>query len=331
MQVSESQFACLTGSKKRERPSTVPLSDSSSGGDLVRCLDLDDFDLRLDRYRLIQPKADLLMARSLSKYSQLAPVVYCQLEGSLVLVDGFKRLRAARTLKGITSLQARLLEVDEHGAKAAIFNLNRITSKPNELEESWIIYALVHDDGLPQVEVAHMLGRHKSWVNRRLALIERLTDEAREALRLGLLTPTGARHLTQLPRGNQNAAMRCATEHTLTSRELSETVRLLQAASTQEQTQFVLEKPRQAIRQAQDSYVHQWDPRLSSAGNRVARRLGLLLDAATKMNHWLRLTGRRELQACDRSILLASFIKLGQESSLLTEAVNDFIKEIQQP
>ena len=98
------------------------------------------------------------MGRSLAKYDQLAPVIYCQLEGSLVLVDGFKRLRAARTLKGMTSLQARVLEVDEQGAKAAIFNLNLVTSKPNELEESWIIYALVHDDGLPQIEVAQMLG-----------------------------------------------------------------------------------------------------------------------------------------------------------------------------
>jgi ParB-like chromosome segregation protein Spo0J len=298
---------------------------------LVRCLDLDDFDLRFDRYRLIQPKAELLMARSLSKYSQLAPVVYCQLEGSLVLVDGFKRLRAARTLPGIAALQARRLEVDEHGAKAAIFNLNRITSKPNELEESWIIYALVHDDGVSQVEVAEMLGRHKSWVNRRLALIERLTEEAREALRLGLLTPTQCHHLAQLQRCNQNAAMKCATEHALTSRELSETVRLLQSASTREQTQFVLEKPRQAIRQAQDNYVHQWDPRLSSAGNRAAKRLGLLLDSATKMSHWLRLTGRSELQACDRSILLDSFIKLQQESILLAEAAGDFIKELQLP
>jgi hypothetical protein len=143
----------------------------------------------------------------------------------------------------------------------------------------------VHDDHLPQVEVAQMLGRHKSWVNRRLALIERLTEEAREALRLGILTPTQARHMTQLPRGNQNAAMKCSTEHTLTSRELSETVKLLLASSTSEQTTFVLTKPREAIRQSQDAYVHQWDPRLSTAGNRAAKRLGFLLDAASKMNH----------------------------------------------
>jgi len=97
------------------------LSNAFPTGDSVRSLDLSDFDLRFDRYRINQPKADLLMARSLTKYSQLAPVIYCQ------------------------------LEVDE---QVAIFNLNRITSKPNELEESWIIYALVHDDGLPQIEVA---------------------------------------------------------------------------------------------------------------------------------------------------------------------------------
>ncbi len=59
----------------------MPRSDTTPAGDAVRDPDFNDFDLRLDRYRLIQPKAELLMARSLSKYSQLAPVVYCQLEG----------------------------------------------------------------------------------------------------------------------------------------------------------------------------------------------------------------------------------------------------------
>ena len=307
------------------------LSMQSAQGDQVRSLDLTHFDLRWERYRLVQPKAEQLMLRSLSKYGQVAPVVCCQLEGSLVLVDGFKRLRAARSLKGLSLLLARCIEFDEQGAKAAIFNLNQITSRPNELEESWIIYALVHEDGLSQVEVAQMLSRHKSWVNRRLALLERLVDEAREALRLGLLTPTQARHLTQLPRGNQIAAMRCASEHALSSRELSETVQLLRASSTAEQTNYVLVKPREAIRQAQDHYVHQWDPRLSTAGNRVAKRLGFLLDGISRMNTWLRLTGRRDLQACDRAPLLESFRQLQRDAAQLGEHTSDFIKELQLP
>ena len=46
---------------------------------------------------------------------------------------------------------------------------------------------------MTQVEVAELLGRHKSWVCRRLALVEKLSNEAREDLRLGLLSTTAAR------------------------------------------------------------------------------------------------------------------------------------------
>jgi hypothetical protein len=59
-------------------------------------------------------------------------------------------------------------------AKAAIYGLNRAGGRTRELEEAWIIQALVREDGMSQVEVAELLGRHKSWVCRRLALIERL-------------------------------------------------------------------------------------------------------------------------------------------------------------
>ena len=102
------------------------------------------------------------MLKSLLDYGQMSPVVVCQLDGQTVLIDGFKRLRAARTLKGHDRLVTQFLETDEQGAKAAIFNLNRIAGRPVELEEAWIIYALVLDDGLQQIEVAQMLGRHKS-------------------------------------------------------------------------------------------------------------------------------------------------------------------------
>ncbi len=311
--------------------SLPPQSRMTWGGQQDRLLALDSLDERLGRYRLVQPKLERQMTQSLRDYGQVSPIIVCPLEGQTVLVDGFKRLRAARSLKGFTHLSARLLEVDEQAAKAALFNLNRIVGRPVELEESWIIYALVREDGLQQTEVAAMLGRHKSWVNRRLALIERLCDEARESLRLGLLTPTEARHLTRLPRGNQKAAMTAATHAALTSRELSDVVDLLSASSTTEQTEFVLSQPREALRQSQSSYVHSWDPRMSAAGNRVAKRLGLLLDCLAKMNTWLRYTGRAELQAVDRQVLTGGFAKLEQETKLVSEATGDFLKELKLP
>jgi hypothetical protein len=104
-------------------------------------------------------------------------------------------------------------------------------------------------------------------------------------------------------------------------------VDLLCASSTTEQTNFVLAKPREALRQAQDTSVPRWDPRLSAAGNRVAKRLALLLDCLAKMNTWLRFEGRGQLQACDRGPLTPGFVKLEQEALLLLEAVGDFLKE----
>jgi ParB-like chromosome segregation protein Spo0J len=299
--------------------------------DEVRPLPLERIDERLHRYRLAQPKLEKSMAQSLERYGQISPIVVCVREDDYVLIDGFKRLRAARTLKGMSRLQARRMDVDEQGAKAAVYNLNRIGQRPLELEESWIVHALVREDGLTQVEAAQLLGRHKSWVNRRLAMLERLCDAAREELRLGLLSPAMARQLTRLPMGNQAAALRTCREASLTSTEFSGVVDLLLASSTQEQTTFVLSDPRRALRQADDRFVHHWDPRLSVAGNRVAKRLALLLDCLAKMQSWLRYQGRGELQACDREPLESGFQRLVEETRLVSKITEDFLQELKLP
>lgn len=70
---------------------------------------------------------------------------------------------------------------------------------------------------------------------------------------------------------------------------------------------------------------------MSAAGNRVAKRLALLLDCLAKMNSWLRYKGRAELQAIDRETLTGGFVKLEQEAMLVAEAVGDFLKELKLP
>lgn len=300
-------------------------------GDEVRPVSLDLLDERLQRYRLVQPRLERTLAQSLERYGQISPVVICVREQSYVLVDGFKRLRAARTLKGMEQLEARRIDVDEHGAKAAIYNLNRAGQRPVELEESWIVHALVREDGLSQVEAAQLLGRHKSWVNRRLAMLERLCEAAKEELRLGLLSPAMARQLTRLPVGNQGTALQTAREASLTSTELAGVVNLLLASATTEQTDFVLGDPRRALRQAEERYIHHWDPRLSTAGNRIAKQLGFLLDALAKMQSWLRYRGRVDLQACDREFLAGGFRRLVDESRLVAGASEDFLQELKLP
>jgi hypothetical protein len=276
---------------------------------------------RYRRYRLADPLAEEAMAGSLRRWGQLSPVVACVCGEQLELLDGFKRLGAARQIAGWTSLNVHVLEVDERTAKAAILGLNREQRPVRELEEAWIVQALVRDDGLTQVEAAHLLGQHKSWVCRRLALLERLSAEVKEDLRLGLLGPALARQLTRLPAGNQEAVLALTRRATLTAQEVSGVIDLLQGASS-EQAAFVLAKPREALAQARGSMpIALRDPRLSRAGNWLARHLTQALEGLVRVEHWLRTPSERELHASDRPILQPLLERVGDQAGLVAELV----------
>jgi ParB-like chromosome segregation protein Spo0J len=121
---------------------------------ITRPVALTELGQRYRRYRLADPEAEEAMAGSLRRWGQLAPVVACRREGHLELLDGFKRWTAARQVGGLTTLSVRVLAVDERTAKAAILGLNRGQRGARELEEAWIVQALVRDDGLTQVQPA---------------------------------------------------------------------------------------------------------------------------------------------------------------------------------
>jgi ParB-like chromosome segregation protein Spo0J len=271
------------------------------------------------RYRLADPSAEEAMARSLRSYGQLAPVTACRREGRVELLDGFKRHAAAAAIAWPT-LSVRLVEADERSAKAAIFGLNRTGRHPSELEEAWIVQALVREDGLSQVEAAQLLNKHKSWVCRRLALLERLGVEAQTELRLGLLSAGLARQLTRLPVGNQAAVLAATRRDSLTAAEVQGVVDLLRGAS-QEQEASVLEAPRAALRQQEGVPVR--DPRLSPAGNRLARQLSLLLDLLGRMETWQRYPGLAELKRDDRRLLAPGFERLARDARSVANRMDD--------
>jgi ParB-like nuclease domain len=287
---------------------------------VVRPVSLDGLGQRYRRYRLADPPAEEAMAGSLRRWGQLSPVVACVREQQLEVLDGFKRLAAARQVAGLTTLSVRVVAVDEPAAKAAILGLNRGQRATRELEEAWVVQALVRDDGLTQVEAAHLLGQHKSWVCRRLALLEKLSVAVKEDLRLGLLGPALARQLTRLPAGNQQAVLALTRREALTAQEVSGVIELLQGASP-EQAAFVLEKPREALTQARGLPTALRDPRLSRAGNWLARHLTQALEALLRMEHWLRTPGERELTERDRAIVQPLLERPGDQADVVAEQV----------
>lgn len=287
----------------------------------TRPLPLSALGERYRRYRLSDPGAEETIAWSLRNYGQFSPVTACWRDGRPELLDGFKR-RIAAAQVGWSTLSVRLLDVDERLAKAAIHGLNSVGDRPSELEEAWLVQALVREDGMTQVEAAQLLHKHKSWVCRRLALLERLSTEAQAEMRLGLLSVGLARQLTRLPTGNQAAILAATRREALTMVEVQGVIDLLRTA-TPEQEQHLLNDPRAALLQAEGVPRPVCDPRLSPAGNRLARQLGMLLDLLNRIENWQHHPGLAELKRDDRRLLAPQFIRLARDARNVANLTND--------
>lgn len=188
---------------------------------------LNIFDERYRRYRLVYPKADKAMAASIKRYGQLSPVVVGPVQGDRYpLIDGFKRLRASRRL-GLPYLKATVIQAGERALKAAMFHLNKKHHSMTAMEEAVIVRALYREHDLTQEAIGTLLGYHKSWVSRRLALLDRLDADVLEQVRLGLIGPGMVRELAKLPRGNQPAALDTIRKNTMTCRESARLVALI--------------------------------------------------------------------------------------------------------
>jgi ParB/RepB/Spo0J family partition protein len=204
----------------------VNMANTGAVSDFIE-VPTDDIGDRYGNLRLVNPGAYAAMERSIAQYGQVTPVVVGQPTGSKYeMVDGFKRYRASKKL-GLKSLSCRVLKGKDRALKSAMLYLNTQISSIGDLEQGMIIQSFYKEDGLSQVEIAKLLGRHKSWVSRRLSLVERLSDEVIEQMRLGLVSSSIGRELALLPCGNQRGALKTLQKYRFTVRETARLVSLL--------------------------------------------------------------------------------------------------------
>jgi ParB-like chromosome segregation protein Spo0J len=145
---------------------------------------------RLSTLRLCDAEAIAVVRCSLDQYGELAAVTLFTERDELQIIDGFKRVRAARAL-GWATVAAR---VDDVGAIDAKLRLRELHDRRGltELEEAWLVRSLYREDQLPQPEIARRMHRHRSWVWRRLMLVEALDPLVQPDVRLGLIAPRAA-------------------------------------------------------------------------------------------------------------------------------------------
>lgn len=235
--------------------------------------------------RLGDPRDVRAMRASLEAHGQLTPVVAYAPDGgeALELVDGFKRVRAAREMAW-SQLSVRVLSCDDARAIASMMTLNACGGL-TELEEGWLCRALCRDRGLAQHEVARLFGRHKSWVCRRLMLVEGLDEQTQLDVRLGLLAPRAAVELCRLPRGNQPAAAALSTRRGMTvaqtARMVNEVLAMPTAALRAQWLADALVQPEAVLAPARparrDKTPAEWLLGDIEAATRVASRLQVRL------------------------------------------------------
>lgn len=173
---------------------------------------------KLSRLRLCDPADVAIVQRSLEHQGQLSAVLVFDDAGQLEVIDGFKRLGAARNL-GWSALRVRVAsDCGELQAKVWMCALHSGRGL-TELEEAWLVSSMYRQHGLGQPQIAIRLRKHKSWVCRRLMLAESLHQELQARVRLGLVVARTATELSRLSRDNQVAAGDVVVRRGLTVRQ----------------------------------------------------------------------------------------------------------------
>lgn len=270
----------------------------------ILSLPLSEIGESLSALRITRPALEEKMRRSLEVHGQLTPLTVWLMNGRHDVVDGFKRLHAARRIPGLTELAVRVVAQDGMAAKRAMLTLNQLGAGLSALEEAWVVQSLVREEHLPQKKVAALLGKHQTWVSRRLSLAERLIEPARDEVRLGLLSPTVARSFAFMPRGIQEAVLEVLHRETFTSRQVATLVGLL-ATATPTATEQILAHPVEALSRGLSGTPPE-PPRDLSLGVIAAeldRQTRLVLNLACRLTATLDRTDFLTLKKTERAIL----------------------------
>ena len=246
---------------------TVPVSTT------IEEIPLSEFDLSLAEIRIMNQARIRQVEKSLRLHGQLQPVVARVHEGGCQLIDGFKRYYAAESLH-MEALQCRLLEISLSQAKVLLLSYNRPHQSMEAWEEAMVLQDLQVTHSLDQRSLADLTGYSRSWVSRRLSLIEKMDEELSGAIMMGTLTSSHVRALTKLPRGNQGEVARVITSRGLTSRQSDTLAEAFLKAKDKDEQDYILGHAMEVIEKGQSDTQEVYDVRLSSHGNDLLQSTG---------------------------------------------------------
>ena len=172
-------------------------------------VEISQLELRYAQLRIRDAAQRSKLLASLAQDGQQSPVMVVVAEAAerYVLIDGYARVEVLRELARDV-VEATVLSLSEADALVKMHRLEG-ERRRSPLEEGWLLETLMQGHGLTLSELATRLGRSKSWVSRRLALVTSLPASVQERVRVGQLgAHVATKYLVPLARAN---AAQCAT------------------------------------------------------------------------------------------------------------------------
>jgi ParB-like chromosome segregation protein Spo0J len=164
-------------------------------------VDLHQLELRHDDLRICDAERRRRLMASIAEMGQQVPVVVIHDGDQLVLIDGYLRVAVLRRLQRDTAL-ATTWPVSEAEALLHHHHLSAAAGR-SAIEDAWFLSRL-RWHGLSLDALAQRLCRSKSWVSRRLALVDELAVTIQAAVRAGVVPPHAAmKYLVPLARANR--------------------------------------------------------------------------------------------------------------------------------
>ena len=164
-------------------------------------VDLHQLELRHHDLRIHDAEQRRRLIGSVAEIGQQVPVIVIREDARLVLIDGYLRVEALRKLGRDTAAATAwpLTEIE-----ALLHHRHLSIASRVAIEDAWLLGRL-RDAGLSMDELARRLCRSKSWVSRRLGLLDALAATAQERVRAGTVPPQAAmKYLVPLARANKH-------------------------------------------------------------------------------------------------------------------------------
>lgn len=275
--------------------------------------------LRLHRAGDIQS-----MVNSLKHQGQLQLVTVHVQEEFYCIIDGVKRYHAALELSWET-LECQVFDVDASLAKAMILHLNKSSRSLSDYEEGLIVQSIKQEQGLDQKAISELLGRSRSWVCRRLSLVEKLCETVQDSMKMGVISGSMAREIIKLPRGNQEEILKSITEHQLTSRQSALIVEKFLKAASKEEKHYILTEPMDIIEKDQrEEDIH--DSRLSGAGNRLLKSAELHIKGQNILKSQLLDEKTRRLEGLEQQIIQPKLERVKVQGEKINHLITSIYK-----